>query len=60
MENKQQPMIPLCHGLSINEQKLSMDHMFHTLWTACVGTKEYNKTAWKEIYRQLQEAKIIM
>ena len=26
---------------------------FHKAWSACVGTKDYNKKAWMDIQRQL-------
>ena len=32
---------------------------FHRLWTACVGTANYDKSAWNSCERQLKLAKII-
>lgn len=33
--------------------------LFHKLWTSCIGTANYNKTAWKDIELQLQDTKNI-
>lgn len=28
---------------------------FHRLWSSCVGTKDYNKEAWLEVQKQLNQ-----
>lgn len=33
---------------------------FHRLWTACVGTKGYNKASWIDCERQLIDAGVIV
>ncbi len=37
----------------------SPHHMLHRLWSACVDKPGYDKTAWREIERQLKAAGIV-
>lgn len=42
-----------------SQQKRELFHLFHSVWTKAVGTKDYNKAEWRELSALLSQVGLL-